>query len=159
MLREVDWTTLVFFMALFMMVGGIQEVGLIQIIAGAVKSMAGESLLLAMLLITWVSAIASAVVANIPFTAAIVPVAVYLTQTIPGAENNVLYWALALGAGLGGNATYIGSAPNVVAAGIMERAGFRLKFQDFSRVGVPVTFATVLAPTLWILVRYFWLKF
>jgi Na+/H+ antiporter NhaD/arsenite permease-like protein len=159
MLREVDWTTLVFFIALFMMVGGIQEVGLIQIIAGAVKSMAGESLLLAMLLITWVSAIASAVVANIPFTAAIVPVAVYLTQTIPGAENNVLYWALALGAGLGGNATYIGSAPNVVAAGIMERAGFRLKFQDFSRVGVPVTFATVLAPTLWILVRYFWLKF
>jgi Na+/H+ antiporter NhaD/arsenite permease-like protein len=159
MLREVDWTTLVFFMALFMMVGGIQEVGLIQIIAGTVKSLAGESLLLAMLLITWVSAIASAVVANIPFTAAIVPVAVYLTQTIPGAENNVLYWALALGAGLGGNATYIGSAPNVVAAGIMERAGFRLKFQDFSRVGVPVTFVTILVPTLWILARYFWLSF
>jgi Na+/H+ antiporter NhaD/arsenite permease-like protein len=159
MLREVDWTTLVFFMALFMMVGGIQEVGLIQIIAGVVKSMAGESLLLAMLLITWVSAIASAVVANIPFTAAIVPVAVYLTQTIPGAENNVLYWALALGAGLGGNATYIGSAPNVVAAGIMERAGFRLKFQEFSRVGAPVTLVTVLVPTLWILARYFWLKF
>ena len=159
MLREVDWTTLVFFMALFMMVGGIQEVGLIQIIAGFVKGMAGDNLLLAVLLMTWVSAIASAVVANIPFTAAIVPVAVYLTQTIPGAENNVIYWALALGAGLGGNATYIGSAPNIVAAGIMDRAGFRLKFQDFSRVGVPVTFATILAPTLWILVRYFWLKF
>jgi Na+/H+ antiporter NhaD/arsenite permease-like protein len=159
MLREVDWTTLVFFMALFMMVGGIQEVGLIQIIAGFVKRMAGENLLLAALLITWVSAIASAVVANIPFTAAIVPVAVYLTQTIPGAENNVLYWALALGAGLGGNATYIGSAPNIVAAGIMERAGFRLKFEDFSRVGVPVTFVTILVPTLWILARYFWLNF
>ncbi|MFQ5857061.1 MAG: SLC13 family permease [Anaerolineae bacterium] len=159
MLREVDWTTLVFFMALFMMVGGIQEVGLIQIIAGFVKRMAGDSLLLAALLIIWVSAIASAVVANIPFTAAIVPVAVYLTQTIPGAENNVLYWALALGAGLGGNATYIGSAPNIVAAGIMDRAGYRLKFQDFSRIGVPVTFVTILAPTLWILIRYFWLKF
>jgi len=159
MLREVDWTTLVFFMALFMMVGGIQEVGLIQVIAGFVKKMAGDNLLLAVLLMTWVSAIASAVVANIPFTAAIVPVAVYLTQTIPGAENNVIYWALALGAGLGGNATYIGSAPNIVAAGIMDRAGFRLKFQDFSRVGVPVTFVTVLLPTLWILVRYFWLKF
>jgi Na+/H+ antiporter NhaD/arsenite permease-like protein len=159
MLREVDWTTLVFFMGLFMMVGGIQEVGLIQIIAGFVKRMAGESLLLAALLITWVSAIASAIVANIPFTAAIVPVAVYLTQTLPGAENNVLYWALALGAGLGGNATYIGSAPNIVAAGIMDRAGYRLKFQDFSRVGVPVTFVTLLVPTLWILVRYFWLKF
>jgi Na+/H+ antiporter NhaD/arsenite permease-like protein/CYTH domain-containing protein len=159
MLREVDWTTLVFFMSLFMMVGGIQEVGLIQIIAGFVKRVAGENLLLAALLITWVAAIASAIVANIPFTAAIVPVAVFLTQTIPGAGNNVLYWALALGAGLGGNATYIGSAPNIVAAGILDRAGYRLKFQDFSRVGVPVTFVTILVPTLWILVRYFWLKF
>jgi Na+/H+ antiporter NhaD/arsenite permease-like protein len=159
MLREVDWTTLVFFMSLFMMVGGIQEVGLIQIIAESIKSMAGDSLLLATLLIIWVSAIASAIVANIPFTAAIVPVTVFLTQTLPGAENNVLYWALALGAGLGGNATYIGSAPNIVAAGIMDRAGFRLKFEDFSRVGVPVAFVTILVPTLWILFRYFWLRF
>jgi Na+/H+ antiporter NhaD/arsenite permease-like protein len=159
MLREVDWTTLVFFMALFMMVGGVQEVGLIQIIAESVRSLAGESLLLATVLIVWVSAIASAVVANIPFTAAIVPVTVYLTQTLPGAESGVLYWALALGAGLGGNATYIGSAPNIVAAGVMDRAGFRLKFGDFSRAGVPVTFVTVLAGTLWILFRYFLVGF
>jgi Na+/H+ antiporter NhaD/arsenite permease-like protein len=159
MLRQVDWTTLVFFMSLFMMVGGIQEVGLIQLIAEAIKGTAGDSLLRATLLITWVSAIASAVVANIPFTAAIVPVAVFLTGTIPGAENNVLYWALALGAGLGGNATYIGSAPNIVAMGIMDRAGYRLKFSEFSRIGVPVTFVTLLVPTLWIIVRYFWLRF
>jgi Na+/H+ antiporter NhaD/arsenite permease-like protein len=159
MLREVDWTTLVFFMSLFMMVGGIQEVGLIQLIAEFVQGVAGESLLLATLLIVWVSAFASAVVANIPFTAAIVPVTVFLTQTLPGAENHVLYWGLALGAGLGGNATYIGSAPNIVAVGIMDRAGFRLKFADFSRVGVPVAFVTILVPTLWILIRYFWLKF
>jgi Na+/H+ antiporter NhaD/arsenite permease-like protein len=159
MLGEVDWTTLVFFMSLFMMVGGIQEVGLIQLIAESVKGMAGDNLLLATLLIVWVSAVASAIVANIPFTAAIVPVTVFLTQTLPGAENNVLYWALALGGGWGGNATYIGSAPNIVAVGIMDRAGFRLKFEDFSRVGVPVTFVTILVPTLWILIRYFWLKF
>ncbi len=159
MLREVDWTTLVFFMSLFMMVGGIQEVGLIQLIAETVQGLAGENLILATLLMIWTSAIASAVVANIPFTAAIVPVAVFLTQTIPGAENNVLYWALALGAGLGGNATYIGSAPNIVAAGILDRAGYRLKFSDFSRVGVPITFVTILIPTLWILARYFWLNF
>ena len=159
MLREVDWTTLVFFMSLFMMVGGIQELGLIQLIAESVRNLAGESLLLAVLLVIWVSAVASAIVANIPFTAAIVPVTVFLTQTLPGAENNVLYWALALGAGLGGNATYIGSAPNIVAAGIMDRAGYRLKFEDFSKVGVPVTFVTLLVPTLWILLRYFWLKF
>jgi Na+/H+ antiporter NhaD/arsenite permease-like protein len=159
MLREVDWTTLVFFMCLFMMVGGVQEIGLIQLIAEAVKNLAGDSLLLATLLVIWVSAVASAVVANIPFTAAIVPVTVFLTLTLPGAENNVLYWGLALGAGLGGNATYIGSAPNIVAASILDRAGYRLKFGDFSRVGVPVTFVTILVPTIWILVRYFWLNF
>lgn len=159
MVREVDWTTLVFFMSLFMIVGGIQEAGLIQLVTESVKSTAGDSLLLATVLIIWVSAFASAVVANIPFTAAIVPVTVFLSHTLAGAENNVLYWALALGAGLGGNATYIGSAPNIVAAGIMDRAGFRLKFEDFSRVGVPVTFVTVLVPTLWILFRYFWLGF
>lgn len=159
MLREVDWTTLVFFMSLFMMVGGVQEVGLIQIIAESVKNMAGENLMFAAVLIIWVAAVASAIVANIPFTAAIVPVTVFLTETIPGAENNVLYWALALGAGLGGNATYIGSAPNIVAMGVLEGAGFRLKFHEFSRIGIPVTIVTVLVPTLWILVRYFWLQF
>jgi Na+/H+ antiporter NhaD/arsenite permease-like protein len=158
MLGEVDWTTLVFFMSLFIMVGGVQEVGLIQLIAESVKSMAGDNLVLATLLIIWVAVIASAIIANIPFTAAIVPVTVFLTHTIPGAENNVLYWALALGAGLGGNATYIGSAPNIVAVGIMDRAGYRLTFADFSRIGVPITFVTVLFPTIWILIRYFLLN-
>jgi Na+/H+ antiporter NhaD/arsenite permease-like protein len=60
---------------------------------------------------------------------------------------------------LGGNATYIGSAPNIVAVGILARAGYRIKFHEFSKIGVPVTFMTLLVPTLWILVRYFWLKF
>jgi Na+/H+ antiporter NhaD/arsenite permease-like protein len=159
MLHKVDWTTLVFFMSLFMMVGGVQEAGLIQLIAETVRGIAGQNLMVAMLLMVWVSALASALVANIPFTAAIVPVAVFLTRNIPGAENDVLYWSLALGAGLGGNATYIGSAPNIVAMGVLDRAGFRLKFADFSRVGVPVTFVTLLVPTLWIVVRYFWLRF
>jgi Na+/H+ antiporter NhaD/arsenite permease-like protein len=158
MLREVDWTTLLFFMSLFIMVGGIQEVGLIQVIAQFVKLMAEDNLVLATLLIIWVSVVASAIIANIPFTAAVVPVTVFLTQTIPGAENNVLYWALAVGAGLGGNATYIGSAPNIVATGIMDQAGYRLTFGDFSRIGVPITFVTVLVPTIWILIRYFWLN-
>ncbi len=159
MLRDVDWTTLVFFMGLFMMVGGIQEVGLIQLIAESVRGIAGGDLLLATVLIIWVSAVASALVANIPFASAIVPVTVFLTQTIPGADNNVLYWALALGAGLGGNATYIGSAPNIVAVGILDRAGYRLKFHEFSKIAIPVTFVTLLVPTVWIIIRYFWLTF
>lgn len=159
MLNEVDWTTLVFFMTLFMMIGGIQEVGLIQLIAESVQAVAGESLILATLLIIWVAAIASGIVANIPFTAAIVPVTVFLTSQIPGAENNVLYWALSLGAGLGGNATYIGSAPNIVAVGIMDRAGYKVSFADYARIGVPVTFVTILVSTIWIVIRYLWIGF
>jgi Na+/H+ antiporter NhaD/arsenite permease-like protein len=142
-----------------MIVGAIQEVGLIQLIAEWVSSVAGGNLLLAAVAIIWVSAIASALVANIPFAAAFVPVAVFLTQSLPGAENNVLYWALALGTCLGGNATYIGAAPNVVAAGILDRAGYKISFKEFSRVGIPVTFLTILLPTLWILFRYFWIGF
>jgi Na+/H+ antiporter NhaD/arsenite permease-like protein len=159
MLREVDWTTLVFFMSLFMMVGAIQEVGLIQLIAEGVSKIAAGNLLLATIAIIWVSAGASAIVANIPFAAAFVPVAVFLTQSLPGGGTNVLYWALALGAGLGGNATYIGSAPNIIAAGILDRAGYRISFKDFSRVGVPVTFLTIFVLTFWIVIRYFWIGF
>jgi Na+/H+ antiporter NhaD/arsenite permease-like protein len=159
MLREVDWTTLVFFMSLFMMVGAVQEVGLIQLIAEWVSNVAGGNLMLAAVAIIWVSAFASAIVANIPFAAAFVPVAAVLSQSLPGAENNVLYWALALGTCLGGNATFIGAAPNVVAAGILDRAGYRISFKEFSRVGIPVTILTILAPTLWILFRYFWIGF
>jgi len=159
MLKEVDWTTLVFFMTLFMMIGGIQEVGLIQLIAESVQAIAGENLLVATLLVIWVAAIASGIVANIPFTAAIVPVTVFLTSRIPGAENNVLYWALSLGAGLGGNSTYIGSAPNIVAVGIMDRAGYRVTFADYAKIGIPITFMTILASSIWIVVRYLWLGF
>jgi Na+/H+ antiporter NhaD/arsenite permease-like protein len=159
MLREVDWTTLVFFMSLFMMVGGIQEAGLIQSIADFVQKVAGGDLLLATLLVIWVSAGASAIVANIPFTAAIIPVTVFLTTQIPGADNNVLYWALSLGACLGGNATYIGSAPNIISVGIMDRAGYRIKFFEFSRIGVPITIVTIFFSSIWILFRYIWVGF
>jgi Na+/H+ antiporter NhaD/arsenite permease-like protein len=108
--------------------------------------------------VIWVSAVALVVVANIPFTAAIVPATVFLTLILLGADNSVLYWGLILRTGLGGNATYIGSAPNIVAASILDLAGYRLKFGDFSRGGVPVTFVTLPVPAPWILVRYLWLK-
>ncbi len=155
MLKEVDWTTLVFFMMLFVMIGGVQEVGLIPAIADVIRSLAGDNLLIATMLTVWISGIASAVVANIPYTAAMLPITVYLTKTIPGAENNVLYWALSIGACLGGNATYIGSAPNIVAAGVLDRTGYRLSFMDFLKVGGPVTFVTILLPSIWLMVRYF----
>jgi Na+/H+ antiporter NhaD/arsenite permease-like protein len=159
MLGEVDWTTLVFFMSLFMVVGGVQEVGLIQWIADFIAGAAGTNLFVASQAVVWLSAVASAIVNNIPFTTGALPIAAFLTRTVPGAGNNVLYWSLSLGANMGGNATYIGSAPNVVAVGILDRAGYRVTFVDWLKVGIPVTFATVLVPTIWLWIRYFWLKF
>lgn len=155
MLSEVDWTTLMFFICLFIVVGGVQEVGLIQWIADSIADIAGDDLFVAALAVIWLSAVASAIVNNIPFTTAFLPIAAFLSQTIPGASNNVLYWSLSLGANLGGNATFVGSAPNVVAAGYLERAGSRVSFMDWLKVGVPVTIVTILVPTLWIALRYF----
>lgn len=154
MLQEVDWTTLVFFMGLFIVVGGVQEVGLIQIIARFISTIARGNLGLATILMVGVAGLASSIVDNIPFTAAALPIAAFLSRTIPGAENNVLYWALAVGACFGGNGTVIASAPNIVTAGMADRAGYHLSFGHFLRVGLPTTFVTILVAMVWILIRY-----
>jgi len=154
MLREVDWTTLVFFIGIFVLVGALEQGGVISWIAGVIGDVAGDDLTVATLLIVWVPGIASGVVANIPFTVAALPIADHLTATIPGADNMVLYWALILGADLGGNSTFLGSAPNFVAVGLMAAAGYPLSFGRFMRIGVPVTLVTLVLATVWLLVRY-----
>ena len=154
MLRKVDWTTLVFFIGIFVLVGGLEATEVIAWIAGHIGDLAGDNLPLATGLMVWITGVASAIVANIPFTVAALPIADFLTTLIPGAENMVLYWSLILGADLGGNATILGSAPNIVAVGLLGQAGFRLSFGRFMRDGVPVTIATLLLATVWLLVRY-----
>jgi Na+/H+ antiporter NhaD/arsenite permease-like protein len=154
MLHEVDWTTLIFFIGIFIVVGSLEESGVISWLAGIIGELAGDSLTLGTVLMTWIPGVASGIVDNIPFTVAALPIADYLTATIPGAENGILYWALILGADLGGNATYLGSAPNIVAVGLLAQAGYRLSFGRFMRDGVPVTLITLVLATLWLLVRY-----
>ncbi len=129
--HEVEWPTLIFFMALFMVIAGAEETGLIQIIAEWVREVSQGNLALAILLVLWVSAIASAFIDNIPFTATMLPIIAFLNTTIPGAENGVLWWALALGACLGGNGTMIGASANVVTVGLAERAGYSISFIDY----------------------------
>ena len=154
MLREVDWTTLVFFIAIFVLVGALEAAEVIAWIADIISDLAGDDLTIATLLMVWVPGLASGIVANIPFTVAALPIADQLSATIPGAENMILYWALILGADLGGNSTYLGSAPNFVAVGLLAAAGYRLSFGRFLRVGVPVTIATLIMATAWLLLRY-----
>ncbi|RME46071.1 MAG: citrate transporter [Chloroflexi bacterium] len=154
MIEAVDWTTLVFFMGLFVMVGAIQEVGLIAWIADLVAHIVGTNLTLAMILIIWMSAFMSMMVDNIPFAAAMLPVVGFLTSQIPGAENRMLFFALSVGAAMGGNGTLIGSSPNLVAAGIAERAGYPITYGTFLKYGLPATIVTVAVGTLWLLIRF-----
>ena len=155
MLREVDWTTLLFFIGLFIVVGAMEATGVINWLATRVAILAGDSLHRASLLTLWISGIASGIVANIPFTVAALPVADYLSSIIPhAAESKAIYWSLILGADLGGNATYLGSAPNIVAVGLLAQAGYRLSFGRFMRDGVPVTIATLIVASIWLMIRY-----
>jgi Na+/H+ antiporter NhaD/arsenite permease-like protein len=155
MVREVDWTTLLFFIGLFIVVGAMDATGAIGWVASRIAILAGESANLAAMLTIWISGAASAIVANIPFTVAALPVADFLTQSIPTvADSGIVYWALILGADLGGNATILGSAPNIVAVGLLAQAGYRISFSRFVRDGLPVTIVTLLLSSLYLILRY-----
>jgi Na+/H+ antiporter NhaD/arsenite permease-like protein len=154
MIDAVDWTTLVFFMSLFLVVGAIQEVGLISFIADGIGALVGDSLLLTMLAVTWLSAILSMVVANIPFTAAMLPVVAFLTATVPGAEGKVLYYCLSVGAAMGGNGSLIGASANMVTAGIADSAGYPITYGYFLKKGLPALLITVGLALVWLLIRF-----
>lgn len=149
--HEIEWPTLVFFMMLFMVVAGAEETGLIQVIADWVKDMSKGSLVVAILMVLWVSAIASAIIDNIPFTATMLPIVAYLTTEIPGAQGGILWWALALGACLGGNGTMIGASANVVTVGMAERAGYHISFMQYVRIVFVPTIVTIIMCSVWLL--------
>ena len=154
MIESVDWTTLVFFMSLFMVIGAIEEVGLISMIADFIGNLVGDNLVLTIVSVIWFSAILSGMIDNIPFTAAMLPVVAYLTRTVPGAENLVLFYALSIGAAMGGNSTLIGSSPNLVTAGISERAGYPITYMYFLKKGFPAMVITVTIGMIWILIHF-----
>ncbi|MEA3441558.1 MAG: SLC13 family permease [Chloroflexota bacterium] len=154
-MREVDWTTLVFFIGLFIVVGGMEATGAIDWLAERMLILAGDSLERATLLVVWISGIASGIVDNIPFTVAALPVVDLMTANIHGAaESGVLYWALILGADFGGNATYLGSAANIVAIGLLAQAGYRVTFGRFMRDSLPVTVVTLIIASIYLLLCY-----
>ena len=150
--HEIEWPTLIFFMMLFVIVAGAEETGLIQVIADWVNHMSKGSLVVAVVVILWVSALASAIIDNIPFTATMLPIVAYLNNAVPGAESGILWWALALGACLGGNGTMIGASANVVTVGIAEAQGYRISFMEYMKIAfVPMIISIVLC-TVWLLV-------
>jgi Na+/H+ antiporter NhaD/arsenite permease-like protein len=152
--REIDWGTLLFFIFLFMIIGAVEEAGLLATIADGILHLSRAHLGLAIALILWGSALASAFVDNIPFTATMLPVTAYLSQVIPGAEGHVLWWALALGACFGGNGTLIGASANVVTVGIAETRGYHIGFLRFFRFGFLYMLISVALCHLWLILVF-----
>jgi Na+/H+ antiporter NhaD/arsenite permease-like protein len=152
--KDIEWTTLLFFMFLFILVGGVEETGLLDLIADWVLDLSGGSLAVSICLILWVSAIMSAFVDNIPFTATMLPIVAYLTQAVPGAESGVLWWALAFGACFGGNGTMIGASANVVTLGIAESAGHSISFFAYMKVAFLYMLLSVAIANVWLLLCY-----
>jgi Na+/H+ antiporter NhaD/arsenite permease-like protein len=159
-LDSVEWTTIIFFAGLFIMIHGLEYMGLIDKIADLISSTIAKAseenrLMVAVLLLLWVSAIASAFIDNIPYTATMVPVVIELAQD-PELQLTLgpLAWALALGACLGGNGTIIGASANVVAAGLAEESGNDISFNRFFRTGFPIMILTLLISTVYCVIRY-----
>ncbi len=152
--KEVEWPTLVFFIGLFMVIAGAEETGLIQMIANWVRDVSKGNLTAAIIIVLWVSAIASAFIDNIPFTATMLPIIAFLNQTIPGAESGVLWWSLALGACLGGNGTMIGASANVVTVGLAEKAGYHISFVEYMKACWWPMMITVAMAMVYLLIAY-----
>ena len=154
-LEDVEWETLVFFVGLFIMVGALVNVGVIEWLGERAVEAVGGQFLLAATLLLFGSAVFSGVVDNIPYVATMAPLVAGLVASGTGPEAMSLWWALALGADLGGNATAVGASANVVVTGIAARQGHPISFATFTRYGIVVTAVTVLLAWPYIWLRYF----
>jgi Na+/H+ antiporter NhaD/arsenite permease-like protein len=150
--HEVDWTTLIFFAGIFIIIGGAEQAGMIDILSKGALGITGGEPWTTLFMVIWLSAIASAFVDNIPFAATMIPLISTLSQNesisaaFGGFAINPLWWALALGAGLGGNGTLIGSSAGIIAVGLSEKQGYNITFNRFLKVGFPfMIFTTTIA--------------
>jgi Na+/H+ antiporter NhaD/arsenite permease-like protein len=150
-LADVEWSTLVFFGGLFIMVGALVETGVVEDLSTSLAEATDGRLGLASMLLLGGSAVLSAIVDNIPYVATMSPVVLGLAESIPG-NDHALWWSLAFGADLGGNATAVGASANVVMIGLARRAGHPIGFWEFTKYGLVVTVVTVglTAPYIWL---------
>jgi Na+/H+ antiporter NhaD/arsenite permease-like protein len=164
---EVEWGTIFFFVGLFVLVGGIEKIGLLEKIARRIVDLTAGDLVLTALLLLWFAALTSALVDNIPAVATLIPltfsVARLLFPELGGLDDRAfatdpmvvpLWWSLALGACLGGNGSLVGASANVVAVGVAERRGMPIGFWGFTRVGLPFTMVSLIFASVYVWLRY-----
>lgn len=153
-LRDVEWTTLFFFIGLFIVVGGLEHVGVLEDIGNAATDLTGGSRVAATFMILWMSAVLSGIVDNIPYTATMLPIVSELADDTEG-DTNVFWWALAIGADMGGNLTIIAASANVLVANLALRSGTRISFYEFFRYGSIATLGAMIISSAYLWLRYF----
>lgn len=151
-IADIEWPTLLFFIGLFIIVGGMVETGIINILAKAIISFSQGHTVMLMLILLWASALLSSILDNIPFVATLIPLIIALGND--GMDIAPLWWAISLGACLGGNGTLIGASANVVISGISNRYGHPISFKDFTKVGFPIMLLTMVICSVYLVVRY-----
>ena len=152
---HLEWGVLLFFMGLFVLVGGLEASGVLTLLAGGIIELSTNNLLLASIVLLWVAAIVSAVVDNIPFTIAMVPVILSLGKM--GVQTSPLWWALALGAGFGGNGTALGATANVVVVSLSEKTRYPITMKTWIRNGLPVMLVTCVIATVMFIIFFQWM--
>lgn len=149
---SVEWPTILFFVGLFIVVGGLKKVGVITILANGLISLTGGNVVVTMIVILWVSAIVSSFLDNIPFVATLIPM--ILTMQSKGIDVMPIWWALSLGACLGGNGTLIGASANVVLSGISKNHGHPITFGQYFKIGFPMMLLSVAVCSVFLLIRF-----
>ena len=149
---EVEWSTILFFVALFTVVGGMVETGVIGELAQIILNTAEGHPIMMMMILLWASALLSSILDNIPFVATLIPLVIALGES--GVDIEPLWWAISLGACFGGNGTLIGASANVVLSGISGKHGYPISFKDYTKVGFPIMIMTVVLSTVFLLVKY-----
>lgn len=152
-LKGVDYKTALFFVGLFIVVGGLEQTGILVLIASFIEKISGGNLRLMVAIIIWISAIASAFIDNIPFAATMIPVIKSLAAT-SGVDLSVLAWALSMGTDIGGSATPIGASANVVGTSVAAREGYVIGWGKYCKANVPATILVVIISTIFIWIRY-----
>jgi len=152
-LKEVEWSTLIFFGALFVVVGALEETGWMKWVAEAMFPLVSGNRAVAVTAVLWISSLTSAFIDNIPFTASFIPVLTNIGDAT-GAAVYPLWWALSAGTGLGGNGTVIGASANVIATGLAQARGVKITFVEFAKVGMVVLLLTTVVANLILLIRF-----
>lgn len=151
-IATVEWSTILFFIGLFVVVGGLEQVGIIDSLAHGLVDITGGNMMITMMAILWIAAIVSAFLDNIPFVATLIPLIITIGKT--GMDITPLWWALSLGACLGGNGTLIGASANVVLSGISNKAGHKITFASYFKVGFPMMILSIIISSIFLLIRF-----